>query len=119
MSGYDNEGKFVLFRNDKGDNPKRPDYRGSFVLDGVEFELSGWIRESKKDGSKFISGDVTEKKARGGGSGPGGGWKSRNEPPRREEPEPRGVGPFDSAGKYAGGDLSPQQNKFDDDDVPF
>jgi hypothetical protein len=48
---------FTLFVNDKGDNPKRPDYRGDAVLpDGTKMRLSGWVKES--NGKRFISGKV-------------------------------------------------------------
>lgn len=56
MAEYDNTNTFVLFKNDKGDNPKRPDYAGTANVDGIEFRVSGWIRESAK--GKFISGSV-------------------------------------------------------------
>jgi uncharacterized protein (DUF736 family) len=58
---YDNSG--VLFKNDKGDNPKRPDYRGSIAIGGVDYNISGWIRESKKSGDKFLSLKVEPKTA--------------------------------------------------------
>ena len=57
MSQYDNEKKFALFKNDKGENPKRPDYRGTMTLGGVEYKLSAWIREDKK-GQKYMNGSV-------------------------------------------------------------
>jgi len=45
----------ALFRNEKGDNPNRPDYKGSFTNeDGKEFWVSAWVKTSK-DGSKFLS----------------------------------------------------------------
>lgn len=49
----DNTG--ALFKNDKGDNPKRPDYRGDALIDGRSFKLSAWIQKSKKDGSSYMS----------------------------------------------------------------
>ena len=52
---YDNTNTGVLFKNDKGNNPKRPDYRGTANWKGSEFVISGWIKESSKDGSKFLS----------------------------------------------------------------
>ena len=61
MEKYDNSG--VLFKNDKGDNPKRPDYRGSIAVAGVDYNISGWIRESKKTGDKFMSLKVEAKDA--------------------------------------------------------
>lgn len=38
----------ALFPNDKGDNPSRPDWRGSVVINGVKYSLSGWDNTSKK-----------------------------------------------------------------------
>jgi hypothetical protein len=49
---------FSLFANDKGDNPKRPDYKGDIVLpDGTKMRLSAWVKEAKS-GKKFLSGKV-------------------------------------------------------------
>lgn len=58
---FDNRNTWILSKNDKGNNPKRPDYRGTVNIDGRDFELSGWIRTKKSDGSKFISGAVKPK----------------------------------------------------------
>ena len=59
MSQYDNTNSGMLFKNDKGDNEKRPDYKGSVNVGGVEYWLSGWVRvageSSKRAGEKFIS----------------------------------------------------------------
>ena len=59
MSQYDNNLTGMLFRNDKGDNEKRPDYKGSCEVNGVQYWISGWVREagpnSKRAGEKFIS----------------------------------------------------------------
>jgi len=57
MAEYDNSNTFALFKNDKGDNPKRPDYTGTVNVNGEEMRISGWIRESKK-GVKYISGQL-------------------------------------------------------------
>ena len=57
MSYTPHPNTFTLFVNDKGDNPKRPDYRGDVVLpDGTKMRLSGWVKES--NGKRFISGKV-------------------------------------------------------------
>jgi hypothetical protein len=56
MAEYDNTNSFALFKNDKGLNPKRPDYTGNLNIDGIEFRISGWIREGAK--GKFISGSA-------------------------------------------------------------
>ena len=46
-------------RNDKGGVETRPDYRGSLNVEGVEFWLSGWIKES--DDGKWMSLSVQRK----------------------------------------------------------
>jgi len=52
-----NKGQYLLFNNDKGDNPKRPDLRGQVCLpDGTVANISAWKRwtitnEMKLEGS--------------------------------------------------------------------
>ena len=46
------EGSGALFRNDKGDNPARPDYRGDLMVGGVLYEVSGWIKPVASDPEK-------------------------------------------------------------------
>lgn len=47
-------GTFSLFKNDKGDNDKRPDYRGEGKdLAGGAIEVSAWLKEGGK--GKFMS----------------------------------------------------------------
>ena len=64
----------TLFQNDKGDNDKRPDYRGELNVDGVLFEIAGW----KKQGSKgtFLSLSVKPKQERQ--DRPSGGGRPRS-----------------------------------------
>ena len=52
---YDQNMRGVLFRNDKGDNEARPDYRDSATINGQDFSVSGRIKASKKTGDKFLS----------------------------------------------------------------
>jgi hypothetical protein len=59
------EGSGALFKNDKGDNPARPDYRGDVMLGGVLYEISGWIKPLPSDASKrFMSLSGKPKQAR-------------------------------------------------------
>lgn len=63
---FDNELTFRLFKNDKADNPKRPDYKGEITIGGVQYKLSGWIAEVKNGqnaGSKYIRGKAERKDA--------------------------------------------------------
>ena len=55
MSDYDNNMSGAIFKNDKGDNPARPDYRGQCEIDGREMWISAWIKEPKSGGDKFMS----------------------------------------------------------------
>ena len=47
----------VLFPNDKGDNPKRPDFSGKGLHNGVEFQDSVWQNTSKA-GRPYMSGQI-------------------------------------------------------------
>lgn len=51
MTTYDNSG--ALFKNDRKEQPKHPDYNGSITIDGREYWLSAWIKEGQK--GKFMS----------------------------------------------------------------
>lgn len=44
-----------LEKNDKGDNPKRPDYKGELNFRNETIEVAVWVRESKNNGDKFMS----------------------------------------------------------------
>jgi hypothetical protein len=51
---YDNELSGVLFKNDQKGNEKAPWYKGKIQIEGQEYELAAWLRESKA-GNKFLS----------------------------------------------------------------
>ena len=57
---YDNTNRGVLFRNDKKDTEKHPDFTGSMDVGGVDHYLSAWVKESKQ-GKKFFSLSITPK----------------------------------------------------------
>ena len=50
MEKRDNSG--VLFKSDKKDNERAPDYKGNIMVDGQEYWLSAWIKEGKS--GKFM-----------------------------------------------------------------
>jgi hypothetical protein len=63
MAYEQKDGTGSLFKNDKGDNPKRPDYRGSIKVDGHVWELSAWIQEGQKGKYMSIKAQVPRERA--------------------------------------------------------
>jgi uncharacterized protein (DUF736 family) len=59
---YDNTNRGVLFRNDKKESEKHPDFTGSMDVGGVDHYLSAWVKESKQ-GKKFFSISIKPKDA--------------------------------------------------------
>lgn len=54
MSSYQHKNlSGSIFENDKKTEESQPDFRGSCLINGVEFWLSAWRRESR-DGKKYI-----------------------------------------------------------------
>jgi hypothetical protein len=49
----------VLFKSDRKEKPNHPDYRGSIVVNGDNYWISGWIKEGKN--GKFMGLAVTKK----------------------------------------------------------
>ena len=60
MSDYDNTNSGVLFKNEKRRDDRDPNYTGSVNVNGVEFYLNAWIKESKA-GCKYMSLSVKPK----------------------------------------------------------
>ena len=65
MSEYDNNNSGALFKNDKQGNEKRPDYKGSAEVDGRQYWVSAWIKQSKS-GQTFMSLRYEPKEAQAG-----------------------------------------------------
>ena len=58
---YDNTNRGSLFKNERKEQDSHSDYNGSINIEGAEYWLNAWIKESKKDGKKFFSLSVKPK----------------------------------------------------------
>lgn len=54
MSEYDNEKRGALFRNAEKKTDKSPDYSGRITIEGVEYQIAGWLEQSQR-GVKYLS----------------------------------------------------------------
>jgi len=50
-----------LFKNDKKEDEKHPDYKGTVLIGGVEYWQSAWVKDGKN--GKFFSQSFTPKEA--------------------------------------------------------
>jgi uncharacterized protein (DUF736 family) len=50
----------AIFKNDKKTAENQPDYRGKMMVDGKEWEISLWVRESQASGLKYLSAAIKE-----------------------------------------------------------
>jgi len=91
MSYEQKDNDLVLFKNDKKESDKHPDYKGSGMVNGVEVWLSAWINKSK-DGKVYMS------------------LKTQN----KQEVQAKGM-----AQARAAAAPTPQADSFADDDIPF
>lgn len=54
MAQYDNNNSGVLFKNDRKESDRQPDYKGNAEVNGVQYWISAWVKESQ-NGNKFMS----------------------------------------------------------------
>lgn len=95
------DGSGALFKNDKGDNPARPDYRGDLMVGGVLYEISAWIKPLPSNAEKrFMSLSARVKQGQNNTAG---------------KPQPQR-----SPGQRARLEQKPQGSGFDEfEDTPF
>lgn len=54
MPQYDENMRGVLFKNDDKQSDKHPNYTGKITVDGKEYRLAAWVKESKA-GNMYMS----------------------------------------------------------------
>lgn len=54
MADFDNTNRGFVAVNDRKENEKHPDYKGSLNVNGVEYWISGW-KKTTKAGKKILS----------------------------------------------------------------
>lgn len=70
---YDDELRGTLWKNDRKENDRHPDYKGRAQIDGQTYWLAAWLRTPKRGGDKFLSISLEKAEDRGQGGGHGGG----------------------------------------------
>jgi len=66
MAEYDDTNRGVLFKNDRKQTDKHPDYTGKLNVDGQDFFLDAWIKKGAK--GTFMSVSVKRKDKQGAAS---------------------------------------------------
>ena len=60
---FDSTNSGILSRNDRKEQPNHPDFKGQINVEGVDYWLSGWVKERKDGTGKFFSLSVKPKEA--------------------------------------------------------
>ena len=68
MTEYDNNLRGRLFKNDRKETDKQPDYTGDCEVGGQKYRLAGWMRKSKQ-GTPYMSLQLSIPEPQGAGNG--------------------------------------------------
>tara|TARA_R100000742_G_C4279636_1_gene104878 strand:- start:7142 stop:7381 length:240 start_codon:yes stop_codon:yes gene_type:complete len=64
MSDYDNTNRGAIWKNDKKETEKHPDFKGELNVDGVLYWVSAWKRSpGAKDNAPALNFNITKKDA--------------------------------------------------------
>lgn len=112
---YDNTDRGVLFDNDRKEKDSHPDMTGSINVDGVEYFLDAWKKESK-GGKHFLSVSVKRKN----NQQPREGQEPAQQRPQRTAPTARPArAPAPTARPAPVQYNDPDLDAASEDDLPF
>lgn len=98
---YDNTGKGALFVNDRKQSDKHPDMNGKININGVDYWLSGWWKQTQR--GEILSLSLGQPVNQQQQQAPQAHTRGRGRP-QTQQPEPQGYGGSDG---------------FEDRDIPF
>lgn len=61
MTEYSNENRGILGRNERKEKDTHPDFTGNINVEGVDYWLSGWVKERNDKSGKFFSLSIKRK----------------------------------------------------------
>lgn len=53
-----------MFKKEDRTNEKSPEYEGRINIDGKDYRIAAWVKESSKNGKKFFSISVSDPKGK-------------------------------------------------------
>ena len=111
------QGRLSLFENDKGNNDKRPDFRGIGEIDGQPVKIAFWWTEPKNGGPKYLSGRLEDDVPRNGEpQKPRYGGKPQDA--KKPGPSPKTAAPT-AQQQSAGQVVDVNAEDVADDQIPF
>lgn len=122
---YDNTNRGALFPNDRKTKDNQPDYKGQLDVDGVEYWVSGWVKDTQRGEIVSLSIEPKDQNQRprnnsqptGGPRTLGGARPSQNQTPPQSNVPPNNSGGGWGQGNAQGGNQEPPMDF--DDDIPF
>lgn len=103
------DGTGQLFRNDKATSEKHPSHKGTFLLNGVTYEIAAWVKDGKR--GRFFSLKVSEAGNRGAQDPAPSPSSVSSNPVRTRTPGELPMPPTGGRG--------PRRPVQDDDQIPF
>lgn len=121
---YDNTNRGALFVNDRRQSERHPDWRGQINVDGVDYWIDGWIKESRNGELISLSVRRKEEQPRSGPPARERGPAGRQYPRQGQRaPAANRSAPADNAPPARTGPPRQQAQQptdgFEEDDIPF